>query len=175
MDIKTFFSNIVNVFKNEVDTEVKHYNDWKQKQAQAKAPQQPRPVFVHSERTDEECVAYFREILATEFSQYEVRENVPVQSLVGDAADEFKLYDGRPLQAYKAEWGQPYTFVLFQNGLVYGVVMLGRGHTHDNKVTYLISRMYAKKMNVPYINFYNHMPNERGYVVNRIREMMHLV
>ena len=28
--------------------------------------------------------------------------------------------------------------------------------------------MYAKKLGLPYINFYTQMPNERSYVVSRI-------
>ena len=116
--------------------------------------------------------AYFREILMAEFAQYNVRENVPVTDLVGFANDEFKLYEDRPTQAYKAEWGRPYTFVLEQMGTVKGVVMLGNGHSHSSNVKYLISRMYAKKLGVPYINFYTQMPNERAYVVERIKKFL---
>ena len=32
--------------------------------------------------------------------------------------------------------------------------------------------MFAKKMGLPYINFYTQMPNERAYVVKRIREFL---
>ena len=119
-----------------------------------------------------EWTAYFREILTKEFPQYAVQENIPVQQLAGDANDEFQLYKSRPRQAYKAEWGKPYTFVLNQDGLVKGVVMLGKGHSHDSNVKYLIARMYAKKMNIPYINFYTQMPNEHDYVVSRIKKFM---
>ncbi len=116
--------------------------------------------------------AYFREILKSEFAQYNVKEDVLVTDLVGFANDEFKLYNDRPTQAYKAEWGKPYTFVLEQMGMVKGVVMLGNGHSHSSNVKYLISRMYAKKLGVPYINFYTQMPNERAYVVERIRKFL---
>jgi len=50
--------------------------------------------------------------------------------------------------------------------------MLGAGDSHSRKVKYLISRMYAKKMGLPYINFYTQMPNERDYVVERIEKFM---
>ena len=53
-----------------------------------------------------------------------------------------------------------------------GVVMLGSGNSHSKKVKFLISRMYAKKMGLPYINFYTQLPNERAYVINRIKEFM---
>lgn len=115
---------------------------------------------------------YFAEILATDFPQYSVRQNVPVTELAGFATDEFKLYATRPQQSYKAEWGQPYTFVLSQGGTPAAVVMLGSGTSHNKNVKYLIARMYAKKLGLPYINFYTQYPNERDYVVSRIRKFM---
>ena len=116
--------------------------------------------------------AYFAQILSSEFPQYSTKRNVKVTDLAGFATDEFKLYKTRPLQSYKAEWGEPYTFVLYQGGAPVGVVMLGSGDSHSRKVKYLISRMYAKKMGVPYINFYTQMANERQYVVERIKKFM---
>ncbi|MBO5592013.1 MAG: hypothetical protein J5913_03510 [Prevotella sp.] len=125
-----------------------------------------------TERTDAEWEAYFREILQDDFSSYTIRENVPVTDLAGFANDEAQLYSTRPRQAYKAEWGKPYTFVLESGGSAKGVVMLGNGHSHDSNVKYLIARMYAKKLGLPYINFYTQMPNERDYVIGRIRKFM---
>ena len=125
------------------------------------------------ERTEEEWIAYFREILTTEFTQYTIQECVPVQNLAGYVSEEFKLYEGRPTQAYRAEWGRPYDFVLSQNGQPKGLVMLGKGHHHDNKVKYLISRMYAQKMGLPYIKFYTQFSNKRDYVIQRINSFMH--
>lgn len=125
-----------------------------------------------TERTDAEWEAYFRGILQDDFSSYTIRENVPVTDLAGFANDEAQLYSTRPRQAYKAEWGKPYTFVLESGGSAKGVVMLGNGHSHDSNVKYLIARMYAKKLGLPYINFYTQMPNERDYVIGRIRKFM---
>ena len=48
--------------------------------------------------------------------------------------------------------------------------MLGKGHSHDSNVKYLIARKYAQKMNLPYINFYTQMENERSYVIERIHK-----
>ena len=127
---------------------------------------------VEKEKTASEWEAYFREILSTEFPTFSVREKVAVPDLVGFVADEFQLYKTRPRQAYKAEWGQPYTFVLENSGIAKAVVMLGNGHSHDSNVKYLIARMYAKKLGIPYINFYTQMPNERGYVIGRIRKLL---
>lgn len=137
----------------------------------------PKPEPAKSEPVRETITdfpAYFAGILSTEFPQYSTKRNVPVTDLAGYATDEFQLYKTRPLQSYKAEWGAPYTFVLYQGGTPAGIVMLGDGTSHSKNVKYLISRMYAKKMGLPYINFYTQYPNERDYVVNRIKEFMKL-
>ena len=97
---------------------------------------------------------------------------MPVTDLAGFVSDEKQLYKTRPTQAYKAEWGQPFTFVLEANGSAKAVVMLGKGHSHCENVKYLVSRMYAEKLNLPYINFYTQMPNERSYVIGRIRKFL---
>ncbi len=140
--------------------------------------QQPRPAqrpaapTVEREKTETEWEAYFKEILLSEFPSYTIREKVTVPSLVGFVDDEFKLYKTRPKQVYKAEWGQPYTFVLENDSKAKAVVMLGSGHSHDSNVKYLIARMFAKKLDIPYINFYTQMPNEKGYVIGRIRKFL---
>lgn len=116
--------------------------------------------------------AYFAGILATEFPQYSVKRNVPVTDLAGFVSNECQLYKTRPSQSYKAEWGEPYTFVLYQGGAPVGIVMLGAGSSHHKNVKYLVARMFAKKMGLPYINFYTQMDNERTYVVKRIKQFM---
>lgn len=125
------------------------------------------------EKSAAEWRAYFREILQAECAGYGIRENVPVTELAGYSTEEFKLYKTRPRQAYKAEWGQPYSFVLFEGIQPKAVVMLGDGHSHDSNVKYLVARMYAKKLGLPYINFYTQMGNERGYVISRLRRFLH--
>ena len=146
-----------------------YYNE--RREARQAPPSQyrfPRTV----ERTPAEWESYFRDILLRNFSSYTIRENVPVTDLVGFANDEAQLYTTRPTQAYKAEWGQPYSFVLEADGKAKAVVMLGSGHSHDSNVKYLIARMYAEKLDLPYINFYTQMPNEQNYVIERIRKFL---
>ena len=124
------------------------------------------------ERSDAEWCAYFRGIIEAEFPDCELRQDVPVTELVGDAADEFKLYESRPCQVYRAEWGQPFTFVLYRSGAPTGIVMLGSGHSHSASVKYLIARMYATKIGLPYVHFYTQMPNERAYVAGRLHRFL---
>ena len=171
MDFGKILLKLVDVAKDYLDKSSKQAEPTQQP---ARQPQyRPSPVEpVIPERTPAEWEAYFRQILLTEFSDYSIREKVPVTDLVGFANDEFKLYRKRPYQAYKAEWGQPYTFVLEKDGNPAGVVMLGNGHSHYNNVKYLIARVYAKKLGIPYINFYTQMDNERDYVISRISKFL---
>jgi len=172
MDLGRLFSKVVKTVANSIEAE----------QRKTTATPQPKPApqptaTPHYEdeeivRTDAEWVAYFREILATEFAAYNVRENVPVTDVAGFANDEFQLYKTRPRQAYKAEWGKNYTFLIEQASNPKGVVMLGNGNSHNSNVKYLIARMYAKKSGIPYINFYTQMPNKRDYVIERIRKFL---
>lgn len=178
------FKNLLNSVAGKTLEQVKDaVNNFVQNQAPGKAPgantapaaqAQPRQYAPapERERTAAEWKAYFREIIQSECIGYGIREEVPVTDIAGPAADEFKLYKTRPSQVYRAEWGKPYSFVLSQGGFPKAVVMLGSGHSHFSNVKYLISRMYAKKAGLPYINFYTQMPNERGYVVERIRKFL---
>lgn len=173
--------SLLNVLSDTVEAAVKQASQQGQ-QSQGQEPQRPsfiprqqepeEPVSATADLSPAAQVAYFRDILHSDFPLYVVRENVPVTDIAGYAADEFKLYDTRPYQVYKAEWGQPYTFALYQGAALKGVVMLGDGHSHDQNVKYLIARKYAQKAGVPYINFYTQMQNERSYVVSRIRKFL---
>ena len=166
MDFVKLLLKLVGVAKNYMDDAQKNERPIRQ------ASPQPVEPSVVKEKTSAEWETYFKQILLSEFPSYDIRENVPVTELAGFANDEFNLYKTRPYQAYKAEWGQPYTFVLEKDGKAMGTLMLGNGHSHDSNVKYLIARMYAKKLGIPYINFYTQMPNEREYVIGRIRKLM---
>ena len=168
MDFGKLFSKLVDVVKDNIENTAK---PTPKPTPQARPTPQAAPTY-EKEKTPAEWEAYFKQILTTEFPQYTIKEHVAVTDVAGFANDEFQLYTTRPRQAYKAEWGQPYTFLLEQASSIKGVVMLGNGHSHDSNVKYLIARMYAKKMGIPYINFYTQMPNERDYVIGRIRKFL---
>jgi len=123
------------------------------------------------ERTMKEWKDYFREIIQNNFTDYTIREDVPVTQLTGDVSDIFRLYKTRPNQAYKAEWGRPYDFVFYKDNVVKAVVVIGDDKSYKN-VKCLISKMFAKKLQTPYIGFYIKFPNKENYVVERIREIL---
>ncbi|MDR0198079.1 MAG: hypothetical protein LBI36_07690 [Oscillospiraceae bacterium] len=98
-----------------------------------------------------EAKAYFAQILASEFSQYQVREGVSVSELGGE--------------------GRPYDFGLYQDGRLVAVVVLAEHNRTRNK-PYWNSEIKARELHIPFINFYIHMPNERDFVIGRIKRLM---
>ncbi|MDR1801294.1 MAG: hypothetical protein LBQ95_05610 [Lachnospiraceae bacterium] len=94
---------------------------------------------------------YFAEILATEFSSYEIRENVNPAAFGGS---------GRNLD-----------FVLHSGGNLLGAVVLV-DHNRDNNKAYKDAKSSCEKAGVAFINFYTHMPNERDFVIYRIKNKL---
>ena len=93
---------------------------------------------------------YFREIINEMFSGYTIREDVPVAELGGE--------------------GRAYDFALLNGTNFAGVIMLVE-HNRDNNRAYKGAREAAEAAGVPFINFYTHMPNERDYVIERIKRL----
>ena len=94
---------------------------------------------------------YFAEILASEFGQYQIRRDIPLGEFGVD--------------------GRPFDFGLYQNGQLVSVVVLA-GHNKTRNHPYWNSEKLAKSLNIPFINFFTHMPNERGFVIDRINRLM---
>jgi hypothetical protein len=94
--------------------------------------------------------AFFAGVLAQKFPEYEVREYVPTAELGGT--------------------GRDYDFGLYKAGQPAGMVMLVE-HNRDNNAAYKNARSTAQAAGVPFINFYLHMPNEQGFIINRIRRL----
>ncbi|MDR1776190.1 MAG: hypothetical protein LBS17_07110 [Actinomycetes bacterium] len=93
---------------------------------------------------------YFAEIIDTAFPDYQVKTRVAVAEFGGQ--------------------GRPYDFVLYRAGAPVGAVVLVE-HNRDRNAAYLNSKAAAAAAGLPFINFYTHMPNERGFVINRIKRL----
>ncbi|MDR1791134.1 MAG: hypothetical protein LBR20_05710 [Propionibacteriaceae bacterium] len=92
--------------------------------------------------------AAFRAQIAANFSDLEVKEDVPVAEVGGS--------------------GRAYDFGFYRGGQLVGVVMLVP-RNRDNNQAYKGAKAAAAAADVPFINFYLHMANEPGYVTERIR------
>ena len=97
--------------------------------------------------------AYFAEILASEFPEYEVRRDVPPSALCVGAE------------------GTSIDFVLYQGGTPVAAIPL-TPHNGDRNQGFYGMKQACCDAGVPFINFYRHMPNTRDYVVARIRSFL---
>lgn len=97
--------------------------------------------------------AYFAEILASEFPEYEVRRDVPPSALCVGAE------------------GTSIDFVLYQGGIPAAAIPL-TPHNGDRNQGFYGMKQACCDAGVPFINFYRHMPNTRDYVVARIRSFL---
>jgi hypothetical protein len=98
--------------------------------------------------------AYFAQLLQEKFAQYQIKEYVPVAELGGS--------------------GKDYDFGLYEGGSLRGVIMLTE-HNRDNNQAYKGAKAACQAAGLPFINFYLHMPNERGYIINRIKTLLGLM
>jgi hypothetical protein len=123
------------------------------------SPAPVTPAFIETESEEEAVIrmgntepkVYFAEILSSEFSQYEVRENVPLSEFGGE--------------------GRAFDFALFEGGQIVAVVIMAKKNRVRNH-HFWNSEKKAKELGVPFINFYTHMENEKDYVINRINRFM---
>ncbi|MDR0435717.1 MAG: hypothetical protein LBH11_02975 [Propionibacteriaceae bacterium] len=94
--------------------------------------------------------AYFGAIITSRLPQYQVSPGVTPEQLGGT--------------------GKPYTFGLYSDGTLKGVIQLV-DHNRDRNRPYCSSREAAQAAGIPFINFYTHMPNEPDFVVGRIQRL----
>ena len=120
----------------------------------------------------EQCLLYFKDVLTTEFPDYTFCENVAVQDLVGPQGASFKLYDTRPVQEYKPEWGLPYSFVAYKGTRVVAAILVVRTKKDYKKVKLLVSKAFMDKLNIPLMVFYADIPNRIEYVVTRVAKTL---
>ena len=103
----------------------------------------------------ENMKAHFDDILKNDFSQYTVKENVPAKEISSNADSESRAY----------------TFVLHKDGQAAAAIMLTPHNRYRNK-GFLGAQNACKQAGIPFINFFTHFPNERNYVVLRIKSFI---
>ena len=121
----------------------------------APAPVQQVPVYSEPVSSPMNVEQKFDEIFAAEFSDCQVIKNADPQS-VGISA---------PIPC------RPYTYALLRGGQPVLVILLTQ-HNRDRNAAFLNAKRSAMNSSVKFLNFYTHYPNERGYVVTRIRSAL---
>lgn len=89
------------------------------------------------------------------FEGYEMRKNAPVKYINPDYEDEdeeVRLYDR----------------IIYTDGLP--VAVMYTPHNRDHNRAFINAKEACEKEEIPFLNFYEHMPNEEEYVADRISE-----
>ena len=90
-------------------------------------------------------------VLRTDFSRYEVKENVSPTTIGGT---------GNFI---------PYTFGIYENGQPKAFIMV-TDHNKEQLRAFRWSKEEAEKNGIPFINFFTQFPNKTEYVKNRLSQ-----
>lgn len=88
------------------------------------------------------------EVFAEEFAGYEVRKDL--QSGVNGAKN--------------------YSYGLYLNGMPKAMIMVCNNGVHHSIKSERLAEMACQGYCVPYMNFFAHLPNEKEYIANRLKE-----
>lgn len=96
--------------------------------------------------------ARIEHVVNTKFSNYELKKDVPA-SVMG------------------AEKGAvPYTYALYYNGTPRAFINVIDQRNDYRLKRFRLSKMACEKNGIPHFNFFSHLPNEMGYIEERLRE-----
>ena len=122
--------------------------------SQPSAPNVSQNNFINqaaSENIDQK----FDQILASEFSGLQVVRNAAPGSVGVQAKQPCR----------------PYNYALMRNGKI-AVAILLTPHNRDRNSAFLNAKKAALDSKVAFLNFYTHFPNERSYIVSRIKSAL---
>ena len=120
----------------------------------ASSPGSDRPV-LQNNITGMNIEQKFDQIFAAEFSDLEIVKNASPESLHISAPHPCK----------------PYSYALLRNGKTVAAIML-TSHNRDRNSAFLNAKKSALDSNIKFFNFYTHFPNERDYVISRIKNAL---
>ena len=92
--------------------------------------------------------ARFEQIVATDFAAYELRKDIPASE--PDAVG--------------------YTYGLYKGGMPCAFINVISDRNLYKKPPYVKAKQASVSRGVPHMNFFSHMPNEMGYISNRLKE-----
>ena len=149
---KNLLGNLTETFGNEIDTIKKAVDEYKAEQKDKEENRIPEEFFEDYEdgRTARQRIL---DILAEEFPQYNVYENVSPVEMGGDG----KFMD--------------YSIIVCEGNEVKLVIML-IGKTTTAHREYRWSREFAEDHGIQFINFVEHYPNHPEYIKQRLHKYL---
>ena len=110
------------------------------------------PSFTPAYSEEDELRLRLETIIAEEFSEYELRKEIP--------AAEMTSYDG----------AKDYSYGLYLNGTPKAFIMIMENKNHYMKKEVVLAKQAAEQSGIPYMNFMPHLPNTPEYISNRLRQ-----
>jgi hypothetical protein len=143
-----FFSKLFKKLEQKVVNQQQQqgYQNFNNNQAFNNAGYRPQPQAT--------CKSHFDEIFASEFSGYEVKQGVATDEIVPASA---------------GLGFRPYSYVFYDNGMAKLAVMITPRFGHESN-EFLGAKTACETAGIPFVNFFLHMPNERNYVINRLKQ-----
>ena len=153
---KTALNQIVNAVEKSV-TGSSHASNSSQGnyQKSSPAPQSSARPVSHSGPSGKKTNQKFDEIFASEFSGLQIMREASPESIGIKAPAPCR----------------PYSYALLRDGKAVVAIML-TDHNRDRNSAFLNARKSALDSKVTFLNFYTHCPNERNYVVSRIKNAL---
>ncbi len=96
--------------------------------------------------------ANLESVFANEYASYELKQNVPSTEM-------------------GAEYGSvDYSYGLYKNGAPVAFINVIEQRNDYSKKRFRMAKQAAENNNVPHMNFFAHLPNETGYISERLRK-----
>lgn len=100
----------------------------------------------------DEFIMNLETIIAEEFSEYELRRNVPASEMTSNSQ------------------ARDYSFGLYLDGSPKAFIMIMKDKNDYRKKDVVLAKQAAESNGIPYMNFMMHLPNEPEYISNRLKQ-----
>lgn len=85
-------------------------------------------------------------------------------------AEEFAGYEVRKDLQSGVNGAKNYSYGLYLNGMPRAMIMVCNNGVHHSIKSERLAEQACLSYGVPYMNFFAHLPNEKEYIVNRLKE-----
>lgn len=92
------------------------------------------------------------QVVATEYSTYELRQNVPSSEMFAEAG------------------AVNYSYGIYQNGAPVAFINIIKNRNDYNLKGFRLAKEASESRGVPHMNFFSHLPNDTSYISERLRK-----
>lgn len=100
----------------------------------------------------DEFIIKLETIAAEEFSEYELRKDIPASEMTSDGN------------------ARDYSYGLYLKGYPKAFIMIIENRNDYRKKDVVLAKQAAEQGGIPYMNFMMHLPNEPKYISNRLKQ-----